>query len=105
MDTMTRIQNGRVDIGADEYGTTVGIRDPFANGNSMYYEQGATDLIIRFYYPLANNMPVTLYDAGGKLIATEQAKKGDWFVKFNNTNLSSGVYVVSVNGAMMKIVR
>ncbi len=105
MDTMTRVQNGRVDIGADEYGTTVGITNPERSNASMYYELSGTDLIIHFSVPQLNNATVYLFDVTGKTIGAIEAKKGDASVKFSKLNLAGGIYFVAVNGATLKIVQ
>ncbi|MDQ3109561.1 MAG: hypothetical protein M3R17_06665 [Bacteroidota bacterium] len=106
MDTMTRVQNGRVDIGADEYGTTVGITETNPNHPSTmsYYESGS-DMVFTFLIPQSVNTKVFLYDATGKTLGVAEAKKGDSSVKFSNAAVASGVYFVSANGFVLKIVR
>lgn len=106
MDTMTRVQDGRVDIGADEYGTAVGIFETTSKSNStMFYDQAGTDFIIYFRTPQTTNAKVFLLDASGKTIGAVEAKKGDTFIKFSNTQLASGVYFANINGETLKIVR
>ena len=105
MDTMTRVQNGRVDIGADEYGTTVGITEPAKTNAAMYYDQAGADLIIYFATSQLNTTQVFLYDASGRTIGYAEAKKGDSSVKFSNLLLANGIYFAAANGAILKIVR
>ncbi|CAN5906383.1 polysaccharide lyase 6 family protein [soil metagenome] len=105
MDTMTRVQDGRVDIGADEYGTAVGIAVAAVKPNStMYYDHSGADFIIYFRKPQQTNAKIFLSDASGKTIAAVDTKKGDTSVKFSNTQLASGVYFTSINGETLKIV-
>lgn len=106
IDTMNRVQNGRVDIGADEYGTAVGISD-FQNlqNNFLYYENSGSELIIHFIKPQAENSIIYLYDAAGKLIEYKEIKMGDSSIIFNSTKLSKGIYIANVNGNTMKIMK
>lgn len=112
MDTMTRVQNGRVDIGADEYGTAVGISESqdiyYGNsatpGNSSiyYYDAGQADFIVHVT-PATERSFVYLYDATGQLLAVQELKKGESIANFGNKQLPSGIYIASVNNASLKI--
>lgn len=105
MDTMTRVQDGRVDIGADEYGTAVGIAATNTQNEFSFYNFSGNDLQLKFSKPLTRNSIVYLYDASGKMAATREAKKGDSSVTISNLNLSKGIYFASMNGSALKIVR
>jgi hypothetical protein len=106
MDTMTRVQNGRVDIGADEYGTTVGIQNEnIPRSEFLFYDFPGTDLQISFWKPQIQNSIVYLYDSTGKIVGKQEAKKGDSSITFPGANLAKGIYFVSMNGSTLKIIR
>ncbi|MCX6312333.1 MAG: right-handed parallel beta-helix repeat-containing protein [Bacteroidetes bacterium] len=106
LDTMSRVQNGRVDIGADEYGTAVGISEiNYQQNNLMFYENVGSDLIIHFKESLSENATLFLYNSAGKLVEKKEMKKADCTVKFNTTKLAQGIYFASFNGSVLKILR
>jgi hypothetical protein len=105
MDTMTRVQNGRVDIGADEYGTAVGIPVVHSQTEFSFYNFTGNELVISFVKPLTINSTVYLYDISGKTVGTQAVKKGDAAVTFTGLQLAKGIYFASMNGSTLKIVR
>jgi hypothetical protein len=102
MDTMTRVQNGRVDIGADEYGTAVGISESAVNSSIYYYDTEHSEFVVTVS-PVAGRSLAYLYDASGKLLFVKEMKKGESTVSFSNCQYPSGIYIVKVNDASLKM--
>jgi hypothetical protein len=97
MDTMSRIQNGRVDIGADEYGTAVGInmlQNETNNVAKLIIDRTSGDLQVVFYKPMKKDSKVVLLMADGRLAATGGILKGMTTAYFNINSLPPGAYVV-----------
>lgn len=95
LDTMNRIQSGRVDIGADEYGTAVGI--PFiAQKDEMYIVHDASTgvLTVMLSHPARGNGHVAIYNMEGKVVSSTMIFNGARSAVLLTSGLSSGTYLV-----------
>ncbi|HTL80921.1 MAG TPA: choice-of-anchor Q domain-containing protein, partial [Bacteroidia bacterium] len=96
MDSMTRVQNGRVDAGADEYGTAVGIEVPAVNAAySFLFDRATNDVSVSFTQPckgLYRN--VMLYSSDGKTIEIKQRTGPAETLHFNVSSLPPGTYMI-----------
>lgn len=101
MDSMARVQNGRVDIGADEYGTAVGIPVLIVeNGAKLILDAQTGTLDVLLAQPALRNSKLTLIASDGRVIATTQVSAGSTTAHFNLAQQPTGRY--SVYGDPMK---
>jgi hypothetical protein len=109
MDTMSRIQNGRIDIGADEYGTAVGIAaHASADEARLILDRETGLLIVRFTQPLTSAATISLMSADGKLISEKELPQSSREIMFSVAALPAGVYFIyatNLPGQAMKFVR
>jgi hypothetical protein len=97
MDTATRVQNGRVDIGADEYGTAVGITtSEINNGVRLLLNADHSVLEVRCDAQ-AKAIVISIITPEGKLVQQSILPAGTSVVYFNVGLLPSGIYLVSTS--------
>lgn len=95
MDTMSRLQNGRVDIGADEYGTAVGILvAENINVPALLYDRAAGQITVSFASPAKQDSRIDLLSADGKLISSAQLTRNSNSVQFSTSGLANGTYFI-----------
>ncbi|HEU4717355.1 MAG TPA: choice-of-anchor Q domain-containing protein, partial [Bacteroidia bacterium] len=95
MDTMMRVQNDRIDIGADEYGTAVGFfqgRNPASP--KVLYDRVSGSLQVIYPSPARKNATVNLTGVDGKVISSTEIEKGKNSVSFDVSELPVGTYII-----------
>ncbi len=104
IDTMSRRQNARVDIGADEFGTAVGIQETeLEQSEFKSFDFSNSQITIDFKKPLEKNSIIYLYDDQGRLLAKKEVKKGDNTVVLD-IQRAAGIYFIKMNRSVLKIV-
>ncbi|HTF04653.1 MAG TPA: right-handed parallel beta-helix repeat-containing protein [Bacteroidia bacterium] len=99
MDTSTRLQNGRVDIGADEYGTAVGFIDTFDDNRVFWHTDYENDqFTIRWKNPLNYREEICLLDVTGKVLSSHEMCYGDQVVTIYFGGLPPGTYYAFLRG-------
>jgi Right handed beta helix region len=96
IDTMNRVQNGRVDIGADEFGTAVGIPVVQLSTIKMVYEAANTS--IHLYFPNQHESGfVEIYNAAGQIVRKAEFKSGENEFVFSVAELAAGLYYLNTS--------
>lgn len=107
MDTMSRVQNGRVDIGADEYGTAVGIEEykNVSGAFTLAQNPDHNSLDVLFSSAYDRNMKVDVFSIDGKLVESAVLPKGSAQLRFNTASYTAGTYIVICGANSLKFVR
>ncbi|MGL4597514.1 MAG: choice-of-anchor Q domain-containing protein, partial [Bacteroidia bacterium] len=102
LDTMTRVQNSRVDIGADEYGTAIGIAEQVKNQLTVLIDPSANAVVVNFPEVLKENEAFEVYNAAGKLILTTTVVAGTQTTRIPTQGYSTGMYFLQLRGKEIK---
>lgn len=103
IDTMNRVQNGRVDIGADEYGTAVGIPSSYNRQEGFYTHLDRQNNLLTIGLPeilFNERKDIRIFDASGKTVKTLRAEAGSGTCQVYVGDLASGTYIVQATGNM-----
>jgi len=94
-----RLQNERVDIGADEYGTAVGVLN-MMDGNQMAWRTDYVNdqLVISWEKPLRYQEKVILIDVMFRTLSTHDMCYGDQSVTIYFGGLPPGTYYAFLRG-------
>lgn len=95
MDTMVRVQNGRIDIGADEYGTAVGIAVIHnATAPRILLNADHSQLEIVFAEASSAETLVSVLSLDGKIVKEAQLPAGNTNLRMDISQLARGTYIV-----------
>ncbi len=101
-DTMTRVQNSRVDIGADEYGTAIGIEEQLAYQLTVMVDQSTQVVVVNFPEVLNENETIEVYNASGQILAKVLVAAGSQRASISTQGYAAGVYLLQLRGKQTK---
>ncbi len=92
IDTCSRLQNGRVDIGADEYGTAVGVYVLQGQSSSFVVTMDYSSVQLSWKNPLIEQEQILLTDIQGKQISITSVNPGEQSTSISIQGLAAGTY-------------
>jgi hypothetical protein len=101
-DTMTRVQNSRVDIGADEYGTAIGIEEHLENQLTVMVDLATNVVMVNFPEVLKENETLEVYNASGQLLTHVLVSSGSQRVSITTQGYAAGLYLIQLRGKQTK---
>jgi hypothetical protein len=98
MDTMSRLQNGRIDIGADEFGTAVGIANTpvYSSEFQVIYNSFTQELVVTHLHNLDKTRIVKVYSIAGNYEMGKRMVDYIPEIRIDVSGLKPGVYIADL---------